>query len=830
MEPQLPNTQKQYTSRVLIGVVILLTSLIFLIAWWRAGVWYQDRLIAEQRAQAADELFLRASTLSAALNRRISLVEGLHAFVQSSTDRPGLAANFEKFAAIMYESTPGIRNLAIAPRGVIYYVYPVEGNIQVIGYDPLRDPRSEVREEVERAIETGQLVLSGPSELTQGGIGLIARKAIFKQGDYWGLVHMVMDVQPILERAGIGPQMDQYAFLLLDESGKPVYGMEEIQGLAPVKQQIQLQDGWWELMAVPKEGWLGMIYDDWLIFQGAGLTIGALLISVVYLALTRQQRLAQTVAERTLELQSDIAVRKKTEAALREREAQYRSVFESVSDGLFINDLNGFVVDFNPAAAHMHGYTEQEFSQLQPRDFIQPETYPVFEQYLDTVRRGEVFKGQALDYHRDGTPFYIEVIGVPFTYLGELHALAVVRDISEQVAAYQLLEKRVQERTRELSALLEVTRTVSSTLELRPLLKLILEQLKSVIDYSGAAIAALQGDNFVFLEYLGPSEREQVLRLSIPVDRPSLYKEVKVRRAPLIYSDLQDGNSDENLSWKWDSEAMRANLGYARSWLGVPLLVKDEFIGVLRVDHIQPDCFRAEDARLVLAFAHQAAVAMENARLYRQAQALAAAEERQRLARELHDSVSQALYGIALGARTARSLLGRDELEKEALFEPIDYVLDLAEAGLAEMRALIFELRPESLEQEGLVVALNKQAAALQARYKITAVTHLCDEPELPPEIKDTFYRVAQEAMQNTVKHAHASQVVIDLSCAQGQLLMKVCDNGKGFEPGAEFPGHLGLRSMRERVERIGGSLEVESAPGRGTCVQVRAAIGLDLF
>lgn len=208
--------------------------------------------------------------------------------------------------------------------------------------------------------------------------------------------------------------------------------------------------------------------------------------------------------------------------------------------------------------------------------------------------------------------------------------------------------------------------------------------------------------------------------------------------------------------------------------------------------------------------------------LYEQAQELVSLQERQRLARELHDSVSQVLYGIGLGAHTAREALemGGDPVE---ILESIDYVLTLTDAGLAEMRALIFELRPESLEREGLVAALTKQVAVLRARYKLMVEAELGEEPDLPLEMKHVMYRVAQEALNNIVKHARASMVALRLAGGEAnEIILEVRDNGMGFDPAGPFPGHLGLRSMRERVTKIGGFLAIESMPGQGTCVSVR--------
>jgi signal transduction histidine kinase len=208
--------------------------------------------------------------------------------------------------------------------------------------------------------------------------------------------------------------------------------------------------------------------------------------------------------------------------------------------------------------------------------------------------------------------------------------------------------------------------------------------------------------------------------------------------------------------------------------------------------------------------------------LYTKAQELATLQERQRLARELHDSVSQALYGISLGAHTAREAL--EGSEPEQALASLEYVIALTEAGLAEMRALIFELRPEFLEIDGLVAALTKQVAVLRARYKLTVEADLGEEPDLSLEKKEALYRIAQEALHNIVKHAHASTVALRLTEPGEEVILEVRDNGRGFDPAGPFPGHLGVRSMLERVAKIGGRLAIESAPGQGTCIRARVS------
>ncbi|SDS53034.1 GAF domain-containing protein [Actinopolymorpha singaporensis] len=222
--------------------------------------------------------------------------------------------------------------------------------------------------------------------------------------------------------------------------------------------------------------------------------------------------------------------------------------------------------------------------------------------------------------------------------------------------------------------------------------------------------------------------------------------------------------------------------------------------------------------------AGKAAMTVDSSHLVASAQEKAAQEERQRLARELHDSVSQALYGIALGARTARESIGQ---APDRIDQPLAYVLQLAEAALADMRALIFELRPQALAEEGLVAALGKQLAAFRVRHGVRTRAVLGNEPAGAFKVKQTLYRIAQEALQNAAKHAQAHNVLVRLDASPTALTLEVADDGVGFDPGASYPGHLGLRSMRERVGELGGTLEIHSAPGKGTRIVARAPTGL---
>jgi signal transduction histidine kinase len=377
-------------------------------------------------------------------------------------------------------------------------------------------------------------------------------------------------------------------------------------------------------------------------------------------------------------------------------------------------------------------------------------------------------------------------------------------------------------------SLLEISRNIAANLELEPLLSSILEELKSVVDYCGSNILTIDGSDLVVRAYTGQMSREEAFSARFPLDDTLSSKVIRGRK-PVIVTDTH-GDSPEAIAFRKSLEDKdEKSFAHIRSWMGVPLIVKDRVIGELALDHIEPNYFQPEDAELTFAYANQVAVAIENAQLYQQAQQVAVLEERNRLARELHDSVSQALYGIALGARTTRKLLDQENISEEAkskLGKPIEYVLDLANSGLTEMRSLIFELRPDMLDEQGIVVALERLVTSIQSRHQVEVCANLCREPILPFEVKEAIYRVAQEALNNVIKHAKTKRAHLSLEKSAGYVTLLVKDDGVGFDLTVDYPGHLGLSSMRERVFQLGGSLEITSVPGSGT--QLQCKIPLD--
>ncbi|RIK46682.1 MAG: hypothetical protein DCC58_02345 [Chloroflexi bacterium] len=516
--------------------------------------------------------------------------------------------------------------------------------------------------------------------------------------------------------------------------------------------------------------------------------------------------------------------RKRAEEVLREREMQYRSIFEATSDGLIVTDARtGLIVDANPAVSAMHGYQHGELLGQHWTVITPPEYWEQRVAARSQAQEQGRFHVQSHGLRKDGQRFAIDARGTAFTYRGAPAVLGVVRDITEQVQAMDLLEARVEERTREIATLLEVSRKVNATLDLRDLFEMIFDQLKYVLpDYGGSAILLLDNaDELVIVASRtehNPEVAAREIGIRYPLSASSRLISEQLPYGPVTIADVRSDHPLAHAFREVVGERIDTDMVHVRSWMSAPLIVRERTIGLLTISANVPGYFDARRMELVTAIANQAAVAIDNARLLEQAQGRAALEERQRLARELHDSVSQALYGIALGARTARTLLERDPAR---VGEPLEYVLSLAEAGLAEMRALIFELRPESLAQEGLVAALEKHAASLRARHRLDVVAQLGSEPPASLAVKEALYRIAQESLHNTVKHARARSVHLRLQYDSQRVALEISDDGDGFVVRDEFPGHLGLESMRERVARLNGDITITSAPGSGASVRV---------
>ena len=264
--------------------------------------------------------------------------------------------------------------------------------------------------------------------------------------------------------------------------------------------------------------------------------------------------------------------------------------------------------------------------------------------------------------------------------------------------------------------------------------------------------------------------------------------------------------------------------------MGIPIVSRGEIVGAFYLtDKLHADHFSESDQQLIEMLAAHAAIAMENANLYERSRELSVIEERNRLARDLHDSVAQTLFGIDLTAEAAATLVERDPTEAK---ERIHELQRLGRDATRTLRTLIFELRPADTGGDGLAADLEMYVDGLRRVYRVAIDVRIEGERGLKPSAEREVFGIAQEALNNALKHSGATQVDVNLDFADETFTLAISDNGSGFDPSLRYDPlsarskRLGLTSMQERADELGGRLRIESAPGAGTTVKLEMHIG----
>jgi signal transduction histidine kinase len=379
------------------------------------------------------------------------------------------------------------------------------------------------------------------------------------------------------------------------------------------------------------------------------------------------------------------------------------------------------------------------------------------------------------------------------------------------------LNAEAQRRLAESESLGRVLLSLLQKTVLEQVLDIVCAEAQGLIGATGSAVLLLTDAAWLEVKHRLGKPLAAVDRL--PVDG-SLAGLVVRKGEPVMLNDPAPLGQAEVYQWPSDLTAL----------LAVPLYVNGGVIGVLDVVN-KPGGFTVEDVRVMSAFANQAAMAIDHARLQRQAEQLAVLEERERLARELHDSVTQSLYSVNLYANAAILSLAAGKQETTAGY--LQEMQETAQEGMRDMRLLIFQLHPPKLEMEGLVAVLQARLAAVEARaglqtdFRVEAEDlEQGGERRLPMAIEEALYWIAQEALNNVLKHAQAQHVTVRLHFAVATISLEVCDDGVGFDRLAvQDQGGVGLGSMAARTARVGGTLSYASKPGEGTRVRVEVTL-----
>ncbi|MFI6658509.1 GAF domain-containing sensor histidine kinase [Streptomyces sp. NPDC050523] len=373
-----------------------------------------------------------------------------------------------------------------------------------------------------------------------------------------------------------------------------------------------------------------------------------------------------------------------------------------------------------------------------------------------------------------------------------------------------------------LAAVSSALLAMSRHLEVRDVLKTIVASARELL---GAQYAALgvPDDHGGFAQFVVDGVSDAQWKAIGPLPRQhgilaSMLREAKIER-------LADVRKDPRFEG-WPSAHPDMS-----DFLGLPVKDGDEVIGALFLANKEcpkPEggCgFTEDDADLLGILAQHAAIALTNARLYERSRELTIAEERSRLAHELHDAVSQKLFSLRLTAQAAAALVDRDPSRAKG---ELQQVAVLAAEAADELRAAVVELRPAALDEDGLVATLRTQIQVLDRAHTARVTFGSCGVRALPSAQEEALLRVAQEALHNALRHSGAERVDVTLARRGSAAVLRVADDGSGFDPKAirRAGRHLGLVSMRDRAGGVGGTLTVESAPGKGTTIELEVPGG----
>ena len=536
------------------------------------------------------------------------------------------------------------------------------------------------------------------------------------------------------------------------------------------------------------------------------------------------QELEERVEARTRELSTLLEVVRAASGSL-ELDEVLRRVAQGLASAVGVRHCGIYVMDDErgllvPAQGADSDSLGPEFAAAFRGGALDPARDPFTREVIET-RRPVVCHNAEADPRTDKEVVRLlglkSILAVPFVVKGRVVAVAMLATFD---APYDFTEKQIelaqgiantvaltvenarlyraeQERRRELQTLLDVVATASSSLNLDEMLAKTLDRLVALVGASRAGVMLLDGET--------GDLKPRMIRPDRSIAPEDMAEMVQACRAVIA--------SGEPLHVPVDEAR-----GHLEPGALLPLRARGRALGVLVIVGPEGGAFSREQRALFESIADQLGVAVENARLYEQAERVAAAAERSRLARDLHDAVTQTLFSASLIAEVLPRIWERDPVEGQRRLEELR---QLTRGALAEMRTLLLELRPSALVEAELGDLLRQLAESITGRARVEVVLRVEGECSLPPDVKVAFYRIAQEALNNVARHAGASRAEVRLRCEPGRVDLRISDDGRGFDPETVPPESLGLGIMRERAAAVGAALRVKSEIGRGTEVVV---------
>lgn len=508
----------------------------------------------------------------------------------------------------------------------------------------------------------------------------------------------------------------------------------------------------------------------------------------------------------------DITEERLAQEELSKEKRRLDVTLRSIGEGVIVTDEKGRIILFNKKAEEMTGWREDEtlyqsvFSFYRVVDKKSNSFEHPVKKVLRTREKIHISSNKGL-LTRQGDEISVADSAAPIMYDGDLHgAVLVFRDITKAKEDASERAKLLEETKRGLNESLSlqmVTAALLQMISLEEVLELVCSEAEALTSSSGSCVFLIEEEDW--LSPVFSSGEISFVCQQIPIKNSLTGLAVKSGE-PVVSNQYKM----DDRKFIGDVEVDPENL------LAVPLALKDEIIGALTILN-KPGGFQEDDVRIISLFANQASVAIENARLYKKAQELAAMKERQRLARDLHDAVSQTLFSASL---IAEVLPGLWEKNREEGLLRLEELKEMTRGALAEMRGLLLELRPQGLVETGMEELIHYLSDAVKGRARIPVSVEFEGDAALPSDVHVGFYRMIQESLNNIIKHSGATEVKIKMRMSQEVVFLGICDNGIGFEPEKVSQDRFGLKIMMERANEIGARLTIESELGQGTTIE----------